>query len=205
MDQSELTWSQQVKKGTIRGWSELLERAAKSPSGFYFTIIQIIEYIEASFSISDRIYGSTFFVATGFHGLHEIIGSIFLLIMFNPNLTKSLFFLSFWIWSRLKTDTANKRRTQRDNNSVWYTARKCDGHRWNDYVLKAFLIRITPELKDKTIKLKSIYGDPNSFILIKQISWKTDRMWALAVAGAVSWDSQKWGQVKLKHLRCQSI
>nr|AGZ19013.1 cytochrome c oxidase subunit III [Idiocranium cf. russeli BMNH 2008.409] len=48
--------------------------------GLYFTILQAMEYFEAPFTISDGIYGSTFFVATGFHGLHVIIGSTFLLI-----------------------------------------------------------------------------------------------------------------------------
>nr|YP_010737972.1 cytochrome c oxidase subunit III [Neopsylla specialis]WEQ92382.1 cytochrome c oxidase subunit 3 [Neopsylla specialis] len=48
--------------------------------GIYFSILQGYEYIEAPFSISDSIYGSTFFMATGFHGLHVIIGTLFLLI-----------------------------------------------------------------------------------------------------------------------------
>lgn len=46
--------------------------------GIYFTILQAVEYIEASFTIADSVYGATFFVATGFHGLHVIIGTIFL-------------------------------------------------------------------------------------------------------------------------------
>nr|YP_009266355.1 cytochrome c oxidase subunit III [Abax parallelepipedus]ANJ70280.1 cytochrome c oxidase subunit 3 [Abax parallelepipedus]QEI26023.1 cytochrome c oxidase subunit 3 [Abax parallelepipedus] len=48
--------------------------------GIYFTILQAYEYMESPFTISDSIYGATFFVATGFHGLHVIIGTIFLLI-----------------------------------------------------------------------------------------------------------------------------
>jgi heme/copper-type cytochrome/quinol oxidase subunit 3 len=38
---------------------------------------QAYEYIEASFNISDGIYGSTSLMATGFHGFHAIIGTIF--------------------------------------------------------------------------------------------------------------------------------
>lgn len=46
--------------------------------GIIFTILQAIEYLEASFRLADRIYGATFYIATGFHGLHVIIGSLFL-------------------------------------------------------------------------------------------------------------------------------
>lgn len=48
--------------------------------GIYFTLLQTIEYIETSFSIRDGAYGTTFFVATGFHGLHVIIGTTFLTV-----------------------------------------------------------------------------------------------------------------------------
>nr|YP_002213617.1 cytochrome c oxidase subunit III [Bilobella aurantiaca]ABS88968.1 cytochrome c oxidase subunit III [Bilobella aurantiaca] len=47
--------------------------------GIYFTILQALEYVEASFCIADSIYGASFFVATGFHGLHVLIGSSFLI------------------------------------------------------------------------------------------------------------------------------
>nr|UBQ34093.1 cytochrome c oxidase subunit III [Phascolarctos cinereus] len=48
--------------------------------GLYFTMLQAMEYYEASFTMSDGIYGSTFFMSTGFHGLHVIIGSTFLTV-----------------------------------------------------------------------------------------------------------------------------
>nr|WFP43245.1 cytochrome c oxidase subunit III [Callimenellus fumidus] len=47
--------------------------------GIYFSILQGYEYMEAPFTIADTTYGSTFFMATGFHGLHVIIGTTFLL------------------------------------------------------------------------------------------------------------------------------
>nr|WIM51118.1 cytochrome c oxidase subunit III [Papilio bootes janaka] len=55
--------------------------------GIYFTILQAYEYIEAPFTIADSIYGSIFFMATGFHGLHVIIGTIFLIICFFRHLS----------------------------------------------------------------------------------------------------------------------
>lgn len=48
--------------------------------GAYFTFLQAGEYLAAPFTIADRVYGTTFFVATGFHGLHVLIGSTFLIV-----------------------------------------------------------------------------------------------------------------------------
>nr|YP_009918992.1 cytochrome c oxidase subunit III [Elodes minuta]ARH53849.1 cytochrome c oxidase subunit 3 [Elodes minuta]QMP96572.1 cytochrome c oxidase subunit III [Elodes minuta] len=48
--------------------------------GVYFSFLQGLEYMEAPFTIADAIYGSSFFMATGFHGLHVIIGTTFLLV-----------------------------------------------------------------------------------------------------------------------------
>jgi heme/copper-type cytochrome/quinol oxidase subunit 3 len=47
-----------------------------------FTCFQIMEYKESLFTISDGIYGSTFFMATGFHGFHVFVGTIFLTVCF---------------------------------------------------------------------------------------------------------------------------
>ena len=49
-----------------------------------FTCLQGFEYISAPFSMSDSVYGSVFFMATGFHGFHVIIGTIFLVICNTP-------------------------------------------------------------------------------------------------------------------------
>lgn len=50
--------------------------------GAMFTGFQAKEYYECFFTMSDGIYGSLFFIITGFHGLHVIIGIAFLTIMF---------------------------------------------------------------------------------------------------------------------------
>jgi heme/copper-type cytochrome/quinol oxidase subunit 3 len=44
--------------------------------------MQLQEYINAPFGISDGVYGSAFYMLTGLHGLHVIVGSIFLIICF---------------------------------------------------------------------------------------------------------------------------
>jgi cytochrome c oxidase subunit III len=46
--------------------------------GALFTAVQAYEYGHAAFSFSGHIYGATFFMATGFHGFHVLIGTIFL-------------------------------------------------------------------------------------------------------------------------------
>jgi cytochrome c oxidase subunit III len=48
--------------------------------GLIFTTIQAYEYSHAAFGFKDGIYASTFFMATGFHGAHVIIGTIFLMV-----------------------------------------------------------------------------------------------------------------------------
>lgn len=50
--------------------------------GAYFTGLQGLEYWEASFSLRDGAYGRTFFIATGFHGLHVLVGTAFLAVCF---------------------------------------------------------------------------------------------------------------------------
>ena len=48
--------------------------------GALFTCVQAYEYRHAAFGFKGNIYGATFFMATGFHGAHVIIGTIFLIV-----------------------------------------------------------------------------------------------------------------------------
>jgi cytochrome c oxidase subunit 3 len=62
------------RKGLITGlWLTIL-------LGLTFTSIQGWEYWHAPFTFKENIYSSTFFMATGFHGAHVIIGTIFLIV-----------------------------------------------------------------------------------------------------------------------------
>jgi cytochrome c oxidase subunit 3 len=72
-----VTWAHHAllhddRKGLITGlWLTIL-------LGATFTCVQAYEYGHAAFTYSGHIYGATFFMATGFHGAHVIIGTIFL-------------------------------------------------------------------------------------------------------------------------------
>jgi len=48
--------------------------------GLSFTALQAYEYMHAAFEFSGHIYGSVFFMATGFHGVHVIVGTLFLAV-----------------------------------------------------------------------------------------------------------------------------
>jgi cytochrome c oxidase subunit 3 len=48
--------------------------------GMIFSAVQAFEYHHAEFAFSGNIYGSTFYMATGFHGFHVMVGTIFLAV-----------------------------------------------------------------------------------------------------------------------------
>ncbi|RVV98536.1 cytochrome c oxidase subunit 3 [Mesobaculum littorinae] len=50
--------------------------------GLIFTVFQAYEYSHAAFGFAGNIYGANFFMATGFHGAHVIIGTIFLFVCY---------------------------------------------------------------------------------------------------------------------------
>nr|QZH55180.1 cytochrome c oxidase subunit III [Lardoglyphus konoi] len=73
--------------------------------GFTFTLFQLMEYYVASFTFSCSAYSSIYFMGTGFHGLHVLIGSVLLLMCLNrfskmfisPNHSVG-FECSVWYW-----------------------------------------------------------------------------------------------------------
>ncbi|HET7155810.1 MAG TPA: cytochrome c oxidase subunit 3 [Hyphomicrobiaceae bacterium] len=74
-----VTWAHHAllhgdRKGLINGlWLTIVLGAA-------FTCVQAYEYAHAAFTYGGHIYGATFFMATGFHGAHVLIGTTFLIV-----------------------------------------------------------------------------------------------------------------------------
>jgi len=71
----------------------------------FFTFLQGMEYSTAPFSISSTVYGSTFYMTTGFHGFHVFIGTCFLAVclirLYNNHFTKQHHFgfeAAAWYW-----------------------------------------------------------------------------------------------------------
>ena len=108
--------------GTTVTWAHhaLLKDDRKSAStglgltvllGVLFVILQGVEYREAfvgrdthAFWLDSNVYGSTFFLATGFHGLHVFIGAIFL----------------FVIWMRLMKGQMSSKQHFGFEAAAWY-------------------------------------------------------------------------------------
>jgi cytochrome c oxidase subunit 3 len=72
--------------------------------GFYFRGLQGWEYWEASYNFRDSSFGSTFFLATGFHGLHVIVGTLFL----------------FFSWCRFKIASFSASHHIGLEAAIWY-------------------------------------------------------------------------------------
>lgn len=74
--------------------------------GLIFTFLQVLEYLNSFFSIRDSTFGTSFFVLTGFHGIHVIVGTLFLISVFYRSLKNMIsssknflrFELSSWYW-----------------------------------------------------------------------------------------------------------
>ncbi len=74
-----ITWAHHallhgVQKDVVKGL------ALTVALGMIFTCVQGVEYHHATFALKDGIYPSSFYMATGFHGVHVLIGTIFLFV-----------------------------------------------------------------------------------------------------------------------------
>jgi len=76
--------------------------------GFIFLICQYIEYFFSPFSITDGVYGSVFFMSTGLHGLHVIIG--FSALLYCAFLKKQIHDSGYYYWEH----------SVGFNGSIWY-------------------------------------------------------------------------------------
>jgi len=76
-----VTWAHHaLREGNRRAM--LVGLALTIVLGLAFTSLQAYEYVHASFKFADGIYSSTFYMATGFHGFHVLVGTTFLIVCF---------------------------------------------------------------------------------------------------------------------------
>ena len=105
-----------LASGASITWAHYAISANKKNSAFWgffvtillallFTLLQLREYSEAKFNFGSGVYGSVFFIATGFHGLHVLIGTIFISVCFirflKNHFTKKHhegFLFASWYW-----------------------------------------------------------------------------------------------------------
>lgn len=74
-----MTWCHhEVEKGHFK--KALLSLVITVFLGLVFSFLQVIEYYFCSFSISCSSFSSIYFLGTGFHGVHVIIGTLLLLV-----------------------------------------------------------------------------------------------------------------------------
>ena len=74
-------------------------------AGILFSLVQLMEYKGAAFTIADRVFGSSFFTLTGFHGLHVLVGTLILYVQkkrlkrlhFSPTHNVGLL-AAIWYW-----------------------------------------------------------------------------------------------------------
>jgi len=99
-----LTWAHHAMKAGISQEARL-GLALTLVLAIVFTLFQFHEYQHATFSIADSVYGSTFFLITGFHGSHVIIGTLFLAVCFYRLLQSHFtrnhhtgFLCAIWYW-----------------------------------------------------------------------------------------------------------
>ena len=80
-----------LSSGATITWAHIAIKAQKSIDSLItlgltiglaviFSLLQGFEYVTAPFSISDSVYGSSFYMATGFHGFHVLVGTCFLTV-----------------------------------------------------------------------------------------------------------------------------
>ncbi len=83
-----LTWAHAAVKHGRQNKAVLQGLFVTICLGLVFTCIQALEYLNATFTLKDGIYGSNFYMLTGLHGAHVLFGTLFLVVCFFRALKK---------------------------------------------------------------------------------------------------------------------
>jgi heme/copper-type cytochrome/quinol oxidase subunit 3 len=97
-----VTWSHHALQGSERGQA-LIGLVVAVGLGVLFLSAQWMEYHELPFALSDGVWGSCFYMLTGFHGFHVLCGTVFLivatvLVYVNSYTETRSYFYDFALW-----------------------------------------------------------------------------------------------------------
>src|SRR5215475_11034560 len=83
----------------------------------FFTLLQVMEYFGVSYTITDSVFGSTFYMGTGFHGYKKLL--LFIFIYFFTSKLIIFLFINNLIFFGINNDIKDKVDNNQNNSNLF--------------------------------------------------------------------------------------